>query len=416
MPSHEIYRELSALAAIGQLSSAENKELEQHLGECDTCREAYNGYALVIQNRLPQADSLRWRISSSVPRAASDADVRDRFLARARAEGVEFSPEVERPQSVAVLRVWWGWRLAIATAATVLFIVLGMWVSRGYRLVARSTATPGAANTQPAENSSLHVELAAVREDIKLKALELEGMKREKLVSEESLRELGKQLEESRGRADQMTAQLQDVEAKERELASNGQQKDTVIADLGTKNDKLSRDNVDNLSARVILQSQVRDLTESLQQQTASVERERQLMAVSKDVKQLISARNLHILDVHDVDGGGKSDKSFGRVFYVEGQSLIFYAFDLPSGKLFPAKYSFQAWGQREYAERSIRNLGTFEVDDHEQRRWVLKVTDPALLRDIDSVFVTAEAMDDGKMPRGKKLLYAYIVGQPNHP
>ena len=55
-------------------------------------------------------------------------------------------------------------------------------------------------------------------------------------------------------------------------------------------------------------------------------------------------------------------------------------------------------------------------MDDHEQRRWVLKVTDPVLLRDIDSVFVTAEAFGDAKEPRGRKLLYAYIVGQPNHP
>ena len=416
MPNHEIYRELSALAAIGQLSSAENKELEHHLEECDTCREAYNGYAFVIQNRLPQADSLRWRISSSVPRVASDPDIRDLFVARARAQGVEFSSEVDRTQSLALGRVWWGWRPAMGIAATVFVIVMGMWVSRSYRLAPRSTATPGAAYTPTAENSNLRAELAAVREDIKLRTFELERMKREELVSQESVKELGKLLAESSSRADQLSLQLQQLEAKDKELASGSQQKDAVIADLGAKQDKLSRENDDNLSARVILESQVRDLTASLQQQTASVERERQLMAVSKDVRQLISARNLHILDVHDVDGGGKSEKSFGRVFYVEGQSLIFYAFDLPSGKLLPAKYSFQAWGQREYAERSIRNLGTFEVDDHEQRRWVLKVTDPALLRDIDSVFVTAEAKDDAKMPRGKKLLYAYIIGQPNHP
>jgi hypothetical protein len=49
-----------------------------------------------------------------------------------------------------------------------------------------------------------------------------------------------------------------------------------------------------------------------------------------QDVRQLISARNLHILEVHDVDGGGKSARAFGRVFYAEGQTLIFYAFDLP--------------------------------------------------------------------------------------
>jgi hypothetical protein len=55
-------------------------------------------------------------------------------------------------------------------------------------------------------------------------------------------------------------------------------------------------------------------------------------------------------------------------------------------------------------------------VDDHDQRRWVLKVTDPALLQGIDSVFVTAEGLGDVKEPRGRKLLYAYVVGQANHP
>jgi hypothetical protein len=95
---------------------------------------------------------------------------------------------------------------------------------------------------------------------------------------------------------------------------------------------------------------------------------------------------------------------------------LVFYAFDLPSGRLTPAKYTFQAWGQRESVSHSVRNLGTFAVDDHEQRRWVLKVNDPKLLKGIDSVFVTAEALGDAGEPRGKKLLYAYIVGEPNHP
>jgi hypothetical protein len=121
-------------------------------------------------------------------------------------------------------------------------------------------------------------------------------------------------------------------------------------------------------------------------------------------------------MDVHDMGGGGKDVRAFGRVFYAEGQSLIFYAFDLPNGKLSPAKYTFQAWGQREAASQSARNLGTFQVDDHEQRRWVLKVTDTVLLTGIDSVFVTAESLDVAKSPSGKKLLYAYIAGQPNHP
>jgi hypothetical protein len=116
------------------------------------------------------------------------------------------------------------------------------------------------------------------------------------------------------------------------------------------------------------------------------------------------------------VGDSGRAAKAFGRVFYAEGESLIFYAFDLPSGGLTPAKYTFQAWGQREAEPLTVRNLGTFEVDDHEQRRWVLKIDDARLLKGIDSVFVTAESLRTTEAPRGKKLLYAYIGGQANHP
>src|SRR4029077_5956241 len=183
-----------------------------------------------------------------------------------------------------------------------------------------------------------------------------------------------------------------------------------------TKNEKLHRENVDNLTARVLLEGQVRELKESVAQQAASFEQEQQLFAASKDVRQLMGARNLHIMDVHDTDGAGKAAKAFGRVFYAEGQSLVFYAFDLQSGHLTPAKYTFQAWGENESVSHSLRNLGTFTVDDHEQRRWVLKVNDAKLLGGIDSVFVTAETVSDTREPHGKKLLYAYIVGQANHP
>src|SRR5580704_6148952 len=95
MQNHDYFRELSALAAIGQLSSEEDRELMQHLIDCESCREASEGYAHVVQHQLPQADPIRWRLKSLVPKGAPDADVRDRFLARARAEGAEFTADVE---------------------------------------------------------------------------------------------------------------------------------------------------------------------------------------------------------------------------------------------------------------------------------------------------------------------------------
>jgi hypothetical protein len=131
-----------------------------------------------------------------------------------------------------------------------------------------------------------------------------------------------------------------------------------------------------------------------------------------------MGARNLHIIDVHDADGSGNDRKSFGRVFYTEGKSLIFYAFDLDDKKVTNAKYTFEAWGERLGQPASVKSLGVLYVDDKDQKRWVLKVDDPRQLAQIDSVFVTLEPHggDDEKGPRGHKILYAFLSGQANHP
>jgi hypothetical protein len=63
--------------------------------------------------------------------------------------------------------------------------------------------------------------------------------------------------------------------------------------------------------------------------QTASLDQDRQLLSAGHDITDLMGARNLHIINVHDADGSGQDRKSFGRVFCTEGKSLIFYAFDL---------------------------------------------------------------------------------------
>jgi hypothetical protein len=129
-----------------------------------------------------------------------------------------------------------------------------------------------------------------------------------------------------------------------------------------------------------------------------------------------MGARSLHIIDVHDADSRGRDKKSFGRVFYTERKSLIFYAFDLDERKLVNASFSYQAWGERNGKPESARSLGIFYADDKAQKRWVLKVDDPVELEGIDSVFVTLEPSGDRDKPSGRKLLYAFLNSQINHP
>lgn len=424
MLNHEHYRELCALAAIGQLSADEDRELDQHLYQCANCRAANAEYSHVVQHQLPKADPVRWRIKNLLPKTVPEADLRDRFLARARAEGAEFSPDVLNAgygrqvtgQRGLVTGKRRGWTLAFATAAVAVVALLGTEI---YRLEDRRILSQPSRDNEARlmeENTSLHAQLTAVQQSIERQSEALAAASKDKITSDQSLQQLQKQFEEMRAKSETLAAQLQQMEAKDAEINYDNRQKDSIIADLSSKNEKLHKENVDNLTARLVLEAQIRDLNDSNKQQAASFDQERQLMAASTDVRQLMGARNLHIMDVHDTDGAGKSAKAFGRVFYSEGQSLVFYAFDLPSGKLTPAKYTFQAWGENESESHSVRNLGTFSVDDHEQRRWVLKVNNPKLLKGIDSVFVTAETVGDVDAPHGKKLLYAFIVGEPNHP
>ena len=47
------------------------------------------------------------------------------------------------------------------------------------------------------------------------------------------------------------------------------------------------------------------------------------------EARNLFGARDLHIVDVYDVAGDGKTKRTYGRVYYVEKKLLVFYAFDL---------------------------------------------------------------------------------------
>jgi len=199
------------------------------------------------------------------------------------------------------------------------------------------------------------------------------------------------------------------------QLQSRSQQDEQQLDQARTQVEKLSKDS-DQLTAGLVAQQfRIKELSEDVENQKAAVERERQLTAAARDVRELMGARNLHIIDVADLDGQGKSKKSFGRVFYTEGKSLIFYAFDL-SQKGSASKVSFQAWGQNQSASSNVKNLGVFHIDDQVQKRWVLRVDNPELLKSVESVFVTVEPAPGRDKPSGQKLLYAYLGTQANHP
>jgi hypothetical protein len=62
-------------------------------------------------------------------------------------------------------------------------------------------------------------------------------------------------------------------------------------------------------------------------------------------------------------------------------------------------------------------SLGILQKDDAGQGRWAMTFDDLKVLSEINSVFVTAESGNKHyDTPHGKRILYAYFGGQPNHP
>jgi len=142
-----------------------------------------------------------------------------------------------------------------------------------------------------------------------------------------------------------------------------------------------------------------------------SAERQQKLLATDHDIREILGARSLRIIDVFDVSSQGELEQPFGRIFYTEGRSLIFYAFDLDHQKGLKRGAVFQAWGQKGEAKEDPRNLGVFYMDDPSQNRWVLKVDDSKALTRIDYVFVTDSSRKESIRPKGKPLLSAFLLG-----
>jgi len=415
MQKHEHFEELTALAAIGQLSTEEHRELLEHLRGCDGCRRTSDQFDFVLdQLPLPEPSA-----SDKDLQQLEGASYRQRFLDRASAEGVRFTPEAlgEKRRRIATsfFRSWRPYALGAASAVAVMIVasafVLPKVLSRlAATQVAVSTLNvanpahvdaPVPSDSRTGDSASATSTVARLQQANTDAGKRLDFLRRELVRAQANYQQL---LQESERWKDQ-TSQLQ----------SKSQQDEQQLGQARTQVEKLSKDN-DQLTAGLVAQQfRITELSEDVENQKAAVERERQLTAAARDVRELMGARNLHIIDVADLDGQGKSKKSFGRVFYTEGKSLIFYAFDL-SQKGSASKVSFQAWGQGQGTRTSVKSLGIFHVDDQVQKRWVLRVDNPELLKSVESVFVTVEPSPGRDKPSGQKLLYAYLGTQANHP
>ena len=412
--------------ALGDLSPEETIFMNEHLKECHECRAVIKEFETMIFLDLSAAAVLRNEGTEPEGiRCADESQLLAKVLEKAK-ESRERSrcPAGVREELFSHLAIsWWesaahrikpviasaGW----AVAAVLLFLFFG----------------PG---WYTAKLSPQHLaELPAPHESTN----NIAGLHDRTLQAERNRDEVSGKLIEAESRAQRSATELAGLTVEYKNLDStysdlkNTLAQEQIQLTQRTTELELARNNLhEEIAARDSLQGQLTDVLSQLEKQRAEVARAQEAAdmeatpAVAEkavdpgEAKEILGARDLHIVDVYDVDKTGKSARSYGRIYYVNHHLLVFYAFDLAKTEKNHIAAAFQAWGFRQPHSSTAESLGLFYLDNASLNRWTLRVSDPQVLSRIDTLFVTVERPGGSRFPRGRRLLMASLAGPANHP
>jgi hypothetical protein len=405
------------LAGATRISSDEYRQIIEHVEKCPSCYSAHADFLSSLE-QLPAEEFDKTKVS--VLRHIEQGGLKERFVERARAAGIQFSAGVasgREPNSHFLQPYRW------VTAAALLGVITVAVGQRIWRQSPRQpqetgiqTASPGIPTAQYQDIQDLEKKLSELQAITISSKREISALKNEntKMLSEISA--MGKDLAGRRAENQALQQSLAHLRDLNTQASIENENDAQLLARAQAELDE-ARTRGKALEAESASQkAEVGTLSQQLAAKTATISHDRELLAAGRDITDLMGARNLHIIDVRDADGKGKNKKSFGRIFYTEGKSLIFYAYDLDQEKATNADYSFEVWGERLGEPASVRSLGILFTDDKEQKRWAFEVDDPQQLAEIDSVFVTLEPHQGDSQPRGGRILFAYLGGRANHP
>ena len=438
MDSHEKYIGLCAASTAGELSRGEEQELEEHLAVCASCRRVKQEYEMTVEKAVSAlADDL-----------ASPAFEADGDWSVQRAEGAFFKRlrTAQRPRLVLPTK---SPKPTPIKQGSVFFIAAHSVVGTldavcGVRILAialgfvayRSGLNRGTASTQQKAATS-SASARSIEEQISDFGHERSQFLTKLADDDKAINDFKQQIAEQTDEIKRLKAANANVGASKQsgsqssadasgEIARRDAElvtAQTNLRQLEARVDALSQQREDTAKQAQALQVKVDELTQlardrerALDEQQVVIAKQQVLLDHDRDIRELMGARDLYIAEVHDVAGTGETDKTYGRVFYTKGKSLIFYAYDLDQETNLKTASTFQAWGSRGIDKQQALSLGVFYEDSTSKKRWVLKFDDPKTLANIDAVFVTVEPHGGSHHPSGKQLLFAYLRVNPNHP
>jgi Putative zinc-finger len=428
MRPHDEFLELCAVSTSGDLTEEERKKLQDHLAGCSECRKALQEFEAVADIAVPLLSSelapIPSRHGSPAPSEISGVTiVRGAPIDRKLRRGLPDSGAMtayRNGHGRAPLN--WNYVWVSLAAGVLLTVALGIYSfevgnRRALEVVhvmpssadAKANALEQQMSDAGREREVLKVQLAErdkvisdLRKQIEQQSASLNEVKSLQANLEESL-------QGDEAQKEQMTQERATLAGKF-DLAQASLQK--TQAELDSARQQRSQDQLRAAS----FESQIKDLNSQLREREEVINRQEELLAHDRDIRDLMGARDLYIAEVYDVARDGATQKPYGRVFYTKGKSLIFYAYDLDQQTNVKSASTFQAWGRRGADKDQALDLGIFFEDNAAKKRWVLKFDNPRALEQIDAVFVTVEPNGGSHKPSGKPLLFAYLKVDPNHP
>jgi hypothetical protein len=446
MPAHDEFLELCAVSLSGDLTDDERKKLDEHLISCVSCRLVFDQYQQTASNILPQLSSELPLPMPSVESSWSEARAEAAFFERLKAEDSRAQSENpslpngngrgDRSVGFVPSPSRWGQFGMLYAAGILLFISLAICAYRIGERRGIETASIGApARGRDFESAKSELSDAGhVRQ-----ALLMEIANRDKAISElkQRIAKEGVGQDAGGGKHESAAAGLSSVKNGKPVDVQNGSVSTARMEQLQRQLDVQEREKAEQLARAGALEVKVADLTKQLQdrgdelaqqgsglrerddlllQRDQTIAGQQELLAHDRDIRDLMSARDLYIAEVYDVEKTGETNKPYGRVFYTKGKSLLFYAYDLDQQAGLKSASTFQAWGQRVTSHNQALSLGILFQDSVANKRWVVRSEDAKTLEQIDAVFVTVEPNGGSQRPSGKPLLFAYLRIHPNHP
>jgi hypothetical protein len=434
MGPHEEFLELCAAATAGELNVDEQIRLDAHLAAWPDCRRARSEFETARQTTVAA-------LAQELPPAGGSADDSwsveaaektffkrlDREQKETRSATSEQNQTERHGRRFAYRPSQIHWREVWMTFAAAVLLALALGIASYRTGIKRGADVARISSPSPKESASSFEEQASdagyERTQLQAKLVEnarlIDDLKRQlsaqtKVVG--SLKSMGTGKANSSG-SGQLGSQEEENAKRDEELAAA----QAKLAEFQKTVEGATAQRDENARQAAVLEAKINELTQlvrdrelSLDQRDAEVARDQELLEHDRDIRELMGARDLYMAEIHDVSKAG-TDKTYGRVFYTKGKSLIFYAYDLDAQQGVQ-NASFQAWGRRGPDKQQALNLGIFYEDNQSKKRWVLKANDPKTLQDIDAVFVTVEPNGGSHHPSGKQLLFAYLRISPNHP